>query len=55
MKIFKIPVTPTSTQKTIRFPDAIISRVEKAIEGEDCTFSAFVVEATRIALEQIGK
>lgn len=55
MNIFKIPVTPTSTQKTIRFPDNIINRVENAIEGKECTFSAFVIEATRVALEQIGK
>lgn len=55
MNIFKIPVTPTSTQKTIRFPDNIINRVEDAIEGKECTFSAFVIEATRVALEQIGK
>lgn len=55
MNVFKIPVSPTSTQKTIRFPDTIITRVENAIEGKDCTFSAFVIEATRIALEQIGE
>lgn len=55
MKKFKIPISPTSTQKTIRFPDPIINRVENAIIGKDCTFSAFVVEATRVALEQIEK
>lgn len=53
---FKIPTAPRSTQKTIRFPDEIIERVEKAIyiENKDCTFSSFVVEATRNALEEIG-
>lgn len=55
MKKFKIPIAPTSTQKTIRFPDLVIDRVENAIKGKDCTFSAFVVEATRVALEQIEK
>lgn len=54
MSTFKIPISPSSTQKTIRFPDNIITRVENAIEGKDCTFSAFVVEATRVALEEIG-
>ena len=51
MKSFQIPTYPTSTQKTIRFPDTIIERVENAIEGKDCTFSYFVIEATRNALE----
>lgn len=55
MRNFKIPVIPKSTPKTIRFPDSIIERVENAIKGCDCTFSAFVVEATRDALEQIEK
>jgi len=27
--------------------------VEKAIEGKNCTFTAFVVEAVRIALKNI--
>lgn len=53
MGTFKIPTAPTSTQKTIRFPDEIIEKVEKAISGTECTFSAFVVEATRSALEQL--
>ena len=47
---FKIPITPSSTNKSIRFPDKIIEDVEKAIRGTDCTFSAFVVEAVRVAL-----
>ena len=28
-------------------------QVEEAIRGTDCTFSAFVVEATRVALENL--
>ena len=35
------------------FPNNIIDEVEKAIEGKNCTFTAFVVEAVRIALENI--
>jgi len=50
MAKFKIPVTPTTTNKGIRFPDDIIEKVEDAIRGKDCTFSAFVIEAVRIAL-----
>ncbi len=50
---FQIPSTPTTTNKTIRFPDDVIAAVEKAIEGKECTFSAFVIAAVRMALEEI--
>ena len=50
---FKIPKTPSSTNKSIRFPNVLIERVEDAIRGQDCTFSAFVVEAVRVALENL--
>ena len=50
---FKIPKTPSSTNKSIRFPNDLIERVEDAIRGQDCTFSAFGVEAVRVALENL--
>ena len=50
---FKIPKPPSSTNKSIRFPNDLIERVEDAIRGQDCTFSAFVVEAVRVALENL--
>ena len=50
---FKIPVASTSTVKSIRFPDTIVDEVEKAIKGKDCTFSAFVVEAVKTALDDL--
>ena len=50
---FKIPKTPSSTNKSIRFPNDLIERVEDAIRGQDCTFSAFVVDAVRVALENL--
>ena len=50
---FEIPKTPSSTNKSIRFPNDLIERVEDAIRGQDCTFSAFVVEAVRVALENL--
>ena len=53
MKIFKIPSIPPTTNKCIRFPNNIIEEVEKAIEGKDCTFTAFVVEAVKVALENL--
>ena len=53
MKKFKIPSIPPTTNKCIRFPNNIIEEVEKAIEGKDCTFTAFVVVAVRVALENV--
>lgn len=50
---FKIPKTPSSTNKSTRLPNDLIERVEDAIRGQDCTFSAFVVEAVRVALENL--
>ena len=50
---FKIPSIPPTTNKGIRFPNNLIEAVEKAIRGRDCTFSAFVIEAVRVALENM--
>ena len=46
MKKFRIPNIPPTTDKSIRFPNDVI-------KGTDCTFSAFVVEAVRVALENL--
>ena len=53
MREFKIPIIPQTTNKSIRFPNDIIEDVEKAIQGVDCTFTAFVVEAVRVALDNL--
>ena len=53
MAKFKIPSTPPTTSKSIRFPNDVIDAIEKAIEGKECTFTAFVVEAVRVALDNI--
>ena len=50
MDKFKIPVIPSTTNKTIRFSNDVIENVEKAIRGKDCIFSAFVIAAVRMAL-----
>ena len=50
---FKIPETPPTTNKTIRFPNDVVEKVEAAIQGKDCTFSAFVIAAVRLALEEL--
>ena len=53
MKKFKIPKVPSTTNKTIRFPNDVVESVEKVICGKECTFSAFVIEAVRVALENL--
>jgi len=53
MKRFKIPSVPPTTNKSVRFPNDVLEQVEEVIRGTDCTFSAFVVEAVRVALENL--
>ena len=50
---FKVPSTPPTTNKTVRFPNDVVDAVESAIQGKDCTFSAFVIAAVRAALEDL--
>ena len=50
---FKIPETPPTVNKTIRFPTNIVDQVEDAIQGKECTFSAFVIAAVRAALDDL--
>lgn len=52
---FKIPETPPTVNKTIRFPSDVVQQVENAIQGKDCTFSAFVIAAVRAALDDLDK
>lgn len=53
MRKFKIPSIPPTINKSIRFPEDVIDEVEAAIQGTNCTFSAFVVEAVRVALDNL--
>ena len=53
MRKFKIPAIPPTTNKSIRFPNDVIEDIEKAITGTTCTFSAFVIEAVRVALQNL--
>ena len=50
---FKIPENPPTVNKTIRFPSDVVQRVEEAIQGKECNFSAFVIAAVRAALEDL--
>ncbi len=53
MKKFQIPSVPPTTNKCIRFPNDVIEQVENQIKGSNCTFTAFVIEAVRVALENL--
>jgi hypothetical protein len=53
MSKFKLPVVPSTTSKTIRFPNDIIEQVEATIRGTNLDFSKFVIAATRAALEDL--
>lgn len=48
---FKIPETPPTINKTVRFPGDVVDEVELVIRGKNCTFSAFVIAAVRAALD----
>lgn len=39
--------------KTIRFPLALIERIEKAIQNNNTTFSGFVIQACTYALDNM--
>ena len=53
MSKFKIPIIPPTTQRSVRFPNDLIEEVENAIRGKNSTFSAFVIEATRNAINEL--
>ena len=50
---FRIPTTPPTVNKTIRFPTDVVEEVETVLQGKECTFSAFVIAAVRAALEDL--
>jgi hypothetical protein len=53
MKKFKIPSVPPTTNKCIRFPNDLIEQIETEIKGTNCTFTAFVIEAVKVALANL--
>lgn len=40
--------------KTIRFPVTLVEKIEKVIEGQDVTFSSFVIQACEYALNEMN-
>lgn len=53
MRRYVIPRIPPTTSKSVRFPNDVIEEIETMICGKECTFTAFVVEAVRVALENL--
>lgn len=47
------PNRKETENKTIRFPIPLIEQIEKAIQGQEVTFSRFVIQACEYALNNI--
>lgn len=53
---FKIKEHKAETEnKTIRFPIDLINKIEKQLVGKNITFSSFVIQACRYALDNMDK
>lgn len=51
---FKTNTIKNETEnKTIRFPLDLIKKIEKAIKGKNVTFSRFVIDACKYALDNL--
>ena len=49
------PDKKETENKTIRFPLALVERIEKEIEGQSVSFSSFVIQAFEYALSNMSK
>ena len=47
------PYRKETENKTIRFPIHLIENMEKAIQGQNVTFSRFVIQACEYALNNL--
>lgn len=47
------PNRKETENKTIRFPIPLIENIEKAIQGQNVTFSRFVIQACEYALNNL--
>lgn len=51
---FQIKPNKKETEnKTVRFPIPLIERIESAIQGQNVTFSRFVIQACEYALNNL--
>ena len=55
MSSFKIPQASQTVNKSIRFPVDLVDQINILLRNTDCSFSAFVVAATRVAFEELTK
>lgn len=51
---FQIKAKKESENKTIRFPVALIERINNAIKTKNISFSAFVIQACEYALSEMN-
>lgn len=54
MKSIQIPKIPPTVNKSIRFPIDVVQKIETTIQGKECTFTAFVVEAVKMMLDELS-
>ena len=47
------PNRKETENKTIRFPMSLIEKIDIAIEGQEVSFSSFVIQACEYALENM--
>ncbi|MDO4332733.1 MAG: YlcI/YnfO family protein [Eubacteriales bacterium] len=47
------PSKKETENKTIRFPLGLIEQIEQAIQGQDVSFSGFVIQACEYALDDM--
>lgn len=48
---FQLKPKKQTENKTIRFPEELVTDIEKYIQNKDVTFSHFVIQACEYALE----
>ena len=48
------PNKKESENKTIRFPLSLIEQIEAQIEGQDVSFSSFVIQACEYAINELN-
>lgn len=49
------PNRKETENKTIRFPVSLIEQIDTTIEGQDVSFSSFVIQACEYALKNMDK
>jgi len=49
------PDRKETENKSIRFPVPLIEKIEEAIQGQETTFSGFVIQACTYALDNMDK